>query len=181
MTGSPRRSYGDEQGIGDLAVLLPLADQLGDPLLGGGELAGRRHRAADTGEVVLRPLRPERRAEGLEETKRLLQGGAGGSFLLGSALHLALHQQGAGQLEGLRHAPVLHQGLLQRRARSRQIAPGRGEQPAASPGRGDGPRPIEGSSLALQTIDESLGLVQPPQGDQGLDRVRHARDHAGLR
>jgi hypothetical protein len=42
VTGWLDGLHGDEQGIGDLAVLLPLADQLGDLLLGGGEPAGRR-------------------------------------------------------------------------------------------------------------------------------------------
>ena len=110
-----------------------------------------------------RALCPQRRTERLKETKRLLQGGAGGSLLLGSALHLALHQQGPGQLEGLRHPPVLHQSLLQRRTGPRQIAPGSGEQPSTSRGGGDGPWPIEGSSLPLQMTEECLGLIQPSQ------------------
>jgi hypothetical protein len=116
--------HGDEQRLGDLAVLLSFPHQLGDPLLGGGELAGRgRHGTADAGEVVSRPPRPQRRAEVLEDAKRLFQGGAGGSLLLGPPLHFALDQQGPGQLEGLGHPPVLHQGLLQRPARRRKIAP----------------------------------------------------------
>ena len=155
--------HGDEQDVGDLAVLLPFPHQLGDPLLGGCELVGRQHGTADTGEVVSRPLPPQRRTEGLKETKRLLQGGAGGSLLLGSAFHLALYQQGPGQLEGLRHPPVLHQSLLQRRTGPRQIAPGSGEQPSTSRGGGDGPWPIEGSSLPLQMTEECLGLIQPSQ------------------
>ena len=87
----------------------------------------------------------------------------------------------AGPLEGLWHPPVLHQGLLQRRACPREIAPGSSEQAATSRGGGDGPWSVEGSSLALQTLEERFGLLQPAQGDEGLDRVRQAGDDAGLR
>ncbi len=65
------------KGGGDLLVRAPFGDQFGDASFGGREFTGGGCASADPAELGLGALRPERRAEVVEEALRLREGRAG--------------------------------------------------------------------------------------------------------
>jgi hypothetical protein len=58
---------------GHFAVRPSFGDELGDTSLRSGQLTARGRPAADPPELGARALRPQRRAQLLEQTKRLLE------------------------------------------------------------------------------------------------------------
>jgi len=67
-----------EQRVGDLLVGQARADELGDPLLGGGEVPGWGA-ASDPAELRPRPVGPKWSAELLKACERTLERGPGGA------------------------------------------------------------------------------------------------------
>ena len=97
-------------------------------------LEGQR-RTTDTGQVVSRPLRPQRRTEGLRQLERLLPGWSGrlaSAWLSRSTSPFTSSVRASSKGCGARRCSA--RACSSAELAARQLAPGRGEQPTASRG-----------------------------------------------
>src|SRR5207253_3453458 len=164
--------HGCEEPRGDLLVRRARRDELRDARLGGGQLAVPARTRGGAAELGRRAFQPERRAELLEERPRLLEPLRRESPPPGAAERVAECQQRAGAVE--READSLEPGdaRLEGLDRPLELAPAEQQEPAAAGRRRRGPGVVERTRLLVETHDERLGLVEPADCDECLDRVR---------
>ena len=165
---------------GHFLVRPPLGDELGDPTLGRRQLAVGCGSAADPAELGSGFLRPERRAELLEDLHRLVQGRPRVPLALGTPLRPTEGQERAGAVERHRHARVLCQSLLERPECAFAVACCCREQPATAQPGGERRSAIERAASLLEPPETLLGLVQPSERDERLDLVGDEADRPRL-
>jgi hypothetical protein len=95
-------------------------------------------------------------------------------------LDRAGHQQGAPQLERLRHPTVRRKRPVEAIKGLRQVVVGRVQHGSAPGGRGQRPGTVERPSLPFEGAKQRLRLVQFPKPDQGLDLVGKEGEVAGF-
>ena len=163
------RAHAHEELGGDLLVGAALGRELGDPPLGLGQLVGGRRAAADPPELRPRLLRPQPRAQLLEDRERLLERLAGGPLLLRLPAHRRPGRAACGRARAGRAAVQLGEGALEGRERAGEVALGGGEQAAAARGRGDGPRAPEPRARVART---ARGRRAPARARRGRPASR---------
>ena len=161
------RPVGDEQRRRDLAIRLSLGDECRDPLLGGGERAGRRRTPADSAKLAPSPLRPERGAAPLEDRERVLQRGARISTSFRAALHGAERQERPTVVEWDPGPVVPGERRLVLGDRGAELARLCLQEPSAPSAVGKCGGALEPTSIALVPVEDLDGVVPPPELDAG--------------
>ena len=123
---------GDEERRRDVAVRPALGNELGDSPLGLRQLAARRCAASDSPQLGARLLGPQRSAEPLEDSERLLERQARGTALLRPPLRHAEREQCACMLERILRAGVVVERALEATLGADEITPRSEEQPPAT-------------------------------------------------
>src|SRR5918994_1767462 len=169
---SADRVHADEELGSDLLVGATLGRERGDPLLHLGQLLlGGAAPAADPPQLGACLLRPERRAESLEDRQRLLERVAGPPLLLRLSVGRTLAEQRPGALEWVGIALELGEGTRMSLEGGVEIALRRRQQAAAARRACDRVGAAEPLGIRLVFLDVCAGQIELAERDQGLDRV----------
>ena len=171
-------AVGEEERCRDLAVRLALGDERGDALLGGRERARRRRAAADPLQLGACALRPERRADPLEDRERLLERLARLAPTLRAPLRGAEREQRAPAVERKLDLRMPLERLLVRRERGVELARLCREQPAAARAVGERRRALEPPARCPRTSRAARPL---PRAVRARSAPRSGRRRSGSR
>ncbi len=175
------RALGHEQLAGDLAVRAAVGCELSDPPLRLSQLvAVARSAAAEPCDLRPRALRPQRRAELLEQRERRLQRRARLGTPLCTPLHAPEREQGARAVERLREVLVRLECIVEvASARSGRL--GCRDQPAAAQRRGDRPRLTKPRPRASRSACTSRARSRSPTRTSASARSGAMQNIAGSR
>src|SRR6478735_2075300 len=155
----------------DLPVRLPLRNENRDPALALRQVAARRRAAPDPAELGAGLVRPERRAETLEDGLRCPQRRACVGAPLRPPLCRAKRKERPGVLERIRRSGVLSECRLEARGSALEIASRREQQPTRPPEDRERRGATEPFGPFLPGREDLIGAVELADADESLEKV----------